>query len=123
MITNVRRQVNEEYLPIELSLFPRNITFPGITFADGPLWKEHRQFTVKHLKNVGFGKTIMETEIQREMQRTVAFIKQQSNETISPKNILASSVMNTLWKYAAGKYLLYHPIYYKNAVLFFANVE
>ncbi|XP_073955246.1 probable cytochrome P450 305a1 isoform X2 [Choristoneura fumiferana] len=74
----------------------------GITSADGPLWSLHRQFTVKHLKNVGFGKTAMEKEIQYEMNRIVDYISS-SNKPITPKNIFASSVMNVLWKYVAGE--------------------
>ncbi|XP_072930634.1 probable cytochrome P450 305a1 [Epargyreus clarus] len=75
----------------------------GITFTDGPVWKEHRQFTVKQLKNVGFGKTTMEKEIQYEMISILQYIKENNNKPINPKNILAMSVMNILWRYMAGE--------------------
>ncbi|XP_048488731.1 probable cytochrome P450 305a1 [Plutella xylostella] len=75
----------------------------GITFTDGPLWREHRQFTVKRLKNVGFGKTVMEKEIQNELQNIVGSIEENGNQPMNPRNMLASAVMNTLWKYAAGE--------------------
>nr|QLI62166.1 cytochrome P450 17 [Streltzoviella insularis] len=75
----------------------------GITFADGPLWKEHRQFTVKNLRNVGFGKTVMEKEIQNEMRNIVDYIKHNNHQPINPKNILAMTVMNVLWNYVAGE--------------------
>ncbi|GBP04430.1 Probable cytochrome P450 305a1, partial [Eumeta japonica] len=74
----------------------------GITSTDGDLWKEHRKFTVKHLKNVGFGTTLMEKEIQREMVNIVRFIKE-NGRGMSPKTILAPAVTNVLWKYAAGE--------------------
>ncbi|XP_032527287.2 probable cytochrome P450 305a1 [Danaus plexippus] len=77
----------------------------GITFADGELWKEHRQFTVKHLKNVGFGKTAMEGEIQRELQYIIQYIDNHNNTPINPKTILAISVMNILWKFTAGEHI------------------
>lgn len=75
----------------------------GITFADGTLWREHRQFTVKHLKNVGFGKTAMEAEIQKEMQSIIKYIREHKNKSFSPKHILATSVINILWKFTAGE--------------------
>ncbi|XP_031767228.2 probable cytochrome P450 305a1 isoform X2 [Galleria mellonella] len=75
----------------------------GITFTDGPVWREHRQFTVKHLRNVGFGKTLMEKEIQNEMNSILGYIERNNNKPINPKNVLPSAVMNVLWKYVAGE--------------------
>ncbi|XP_052746654.1 probable cytochrome P450 305a1 isoform X2 [Bicyclus anynana] len=75
----------------------------GITFADGELWREHRQFTVKHLKNVGFGKTAMEAEIKKELQSILNYINEHKSKPINPKTILAMSVMNILWKFTAGE--------------------
>ncbi|XP_034839373.1 probable cytochrome P450 305a1 [Maniola hyperantus] len=75
----------------------------GITFADGELWKEHRQFTVKHLKNVGFGKTAMEVEIKKELRSILDYINRHKSKPINPKTILAMSVMNILWKFTAGE--------------------
>nr|ARA91629.1 cytochrome P450 monooxygenase [Pieris rapae] len=75
----------------------------GITFVDGPLWREQRQFTVKHLKNVGFGKTAMEKEIQNELANILEYIEKNRQTPINPKLILAMSVMNILWKFTAGE--------------------
>ncbi|CAK1554866.1 unnamed protein product [Leptosia nina] len=75
----------------------------GITFVDGPIWREHRQFTVKHLKNVGFGKTAMESEIQNELANVLQYIDKNKSTAINPKLILAMSVMNILWKFTAGE--------------------
>ncbi|XP_028159269.1 probable cytochrome P450 305a1 [Ostrinia furnacalis] len=74
----------------------------GITFADGPLWREHRQFTVKHLRNIGFGKTGMERDIQSELSNILDYIDKNNDKPINPKNILPAAVMNVLWKYVAG---------------------
>ncbi|CAH2034746.1 unnamed protein product, partial [Iphiclides podalirius] len=75
----------------------------GITFVDGFLWKEHRQFTVKQLRNVGFGKTKMEKEIQDEMINIINYLESNSHKPVNPINILAMSVMNILWSYVAGE--------------------
>ncbi|KAM3968453.1 cytochrome P450 Cyp305B1 [Aphomia sociella] len=75
----------------------------GITFTDGPIWREHRQFTVKHLRNVGFGRTLMETEIQNEMINLLGRIEKMNDKPINPKTLLPAAVMNVLWKYVAGE--------------------
>ncbi|KAI5647001.1 cytochrome p450 domain-containing protein [Phthorimaea operculella] len=74
----------------------------GITFTDGPLWREHRSFTVKQLRNVGFGKSAMEKDIQGELRKILMYIKNNENP-MSPRKIMAKSVMNVLWKYVAGE--------------------
>lgn len=60
---------------------------------------------MKHLKNVGFGKTAMEKEIQNELTNVIEYIDKNKTTPINPKSILAMSVMNILWKFTAGKYL------------------
>ncbi|XP_053624011.1 probable cytochrome P450 305a1 isoform X1 [Plodia interpunctella] len=75
----------------------------GITFTDGPLWKEHRQFTLKHLKNVGFGKTLMEKEIQSEMFTILEYIDRKKRKSINVKEVLPLAVMNVLWRFVAGE--------------------
>lgn len=45
----------------------------------------------------------MEKEIQNELQNIVGSIEENGNQPMNPRNMLASAVMNTLWKYAAGK--------------------
>ncbi|NP_001106220.1 probable cytochrome P450 305a1 isoform X1 [Bombyx mandarina] len=75
----------------------------GVTFVDGPLWREHRQFTVKHLKNVGFGKTSMELEIQNELKLLREYINDNKHKPIKVDSMFSSAVMNVLWKYVAGE--------------------
>lgn len=40
----------------------------GITMTDGPLWEEQRPFALKHLRDLGFGKTLMEDLILAELK-------------------------------------------------------
>ncbi|KAL4717637.1 hypothetical protein ACJJTC_000786 [Scirpophaga incertulas] len=75
----------------------------GITFTDGPQWKAHRYFTVKHLKIVGFGKVGMETAIQDELCNIVNKINKNKGTNINLKTIMPVAVMNVLWKYVAGE--------------------
>lgn len=63
---------------------------------------------MKHLRNVGFGKTEMEQEIQNAMYGVLDYIKINNNKSISPKRPLAIAVMNVLWKYVAGMPLFHY---------------
>ncbi|PZC75879.1 hypothetical protein B5X24_HaOG200009 [Helicoverpa armigera] len=75
----------------------------GITFANGEIWKQHRQFAVKNLKHVGYGKTVMEREIQNELSRILKYIEEYNSKPINLVNLLSESVVNVLWKYVAGE--------------------
>lgn len=44
------------------------ITFVGITMTDGDFWQEQRNFAMRHLRNLGFGKSHMESLIIEELQ-------------------------------------------------------
>lgn len=75
----------------------------GITFANGQTWKEQRQFTLKNLKHVGYGKTVMENEIQNELGRLLEYIKCNTNKPINIHSLLSEAIMNVLWTYVAGE--------------------
>ncbi|RVE46694.1 hypothetical protein evm_008657 [Chilo suppressalis] len=75
----------------------------GITFADGPLWREHRNFTVKQLRNIGFGKTAMGNDIQCVLANIIDYIGRNNDKPINPMSIMPTAVMNMIWKYVAGE--------------------
>lgn len=81
----------------------------GITGVDGPLWQEHRQFTMKHLRNVGFGKPIMEEYIVEELHQLLKTFEELKNETIVDIGFkIAPHVINVLWMFIAGKIYSYY---------------
>jgi hypothetical protein len=43
------------------------ISVAGVIFADGPYWLQLRCFTLRHLRNFGYGKSSMESLIMREV--------------------------------------------------------
>jgi hypothetical protein len=47
----------------------------GIIFTDGPLWIEHRRFTIRNLKDFGFGKKNAEGIILEETEELLKEIK------------------------------------------------
>ncbi|XP_077302193.1 cytochrome P450 305a1 [Arctopsyche grandis] len=74
----------------------------GITGVDGPLWQEQRQFAMRHLRNVGFGKPIMEEYIIEELHQLIKSCGE-SHDNISLNLLLAPHVLNVLWMFTAGK--------------------
>jgi methyl farnesoate epoxidase/farnesoate epoxidase len=48
----------------------------GVFFSDGPFWVEQRRFTLHHLRDFGFGKSIMETSIFEEIEDVIKELRQ-----------------------------------------------
>jgi hypothetical protein len=48
----------------------------GVIFTDGPLWVEHRRFTIRSLKDFGFGKKDAEGIILEETEELIKEIKE-----------------------------------------------
>ncbi|KAK7864096.1 hypothetical protein R5R35_002738 [Gryllus longicercus] len=71
----------------------------GIMFADGPDWQEQRRFSLRHLKEFGFGKTSMESSILDEAADLMDEIRDRRVQVSSLFNI---SSVNVLWKVMAG---------------------
>lgn len=49
----------------------------GIFFTDGPFWKNQRRFTLRHLRDYGFGRRFEELEIEigEEINNLIDLIK------------------------------------------------
>ncbi|KAF9410268.1 hypothetical protein HW555_010617 [Spodoptera exigua] len=97
---NVRQVFNEKEFDNRPDNFFARLR---ITFANGEVWKEHRQFAVKNLKYVGYGKTQMEKEIQNALSSLLEQIKESNDKPINIANLLSESVINVLWKFVAGE--------------------
>lgn len=50
--------------------------------TDGELWKEQRRFTIKHLKDVGVGKSSLEGMILEEIRDLIIDLKVMQIETM-----------------------------------------
>nr|AKH03519.1 cytochrome P450 3129A1 [Paracyclopina nana] len=80
----------------------------GIIGSNGDTWKEQRRFTLRHLKDFGFGKTSMDDLIIDEVKELIHDWRQTiaSNEgTFHFDNTFNLSVFNCLWKIVSGKRL------------------
>ncbi|XP_014242399.1 probable cytochrome P450 305a1 [Cimex lectularius] len=79
-------------------------TRKGITMTDGALWCEQRAFAVRHMHNLGLGKSQMEFLINEEMQILFSFLKNGLN--VNLKNCISKCVLNVLWAMVTGSRFL-----------------
>ncbi|XP_045785006.1 probable cytochrome P450 305a1 [Maniola jurtina] len=77
----------------------------GITFVDGPLWREHRPFTMKHLRKQGFGKPPMEQDIQAQLNNILDVLGKSNGSSISIRTPMSIALVNIIWKYVAGEHI------------------
>ena len=54
----------------------------GLIFNDGDSWKSHRRFTLKTLKDFGFGKSSLESVLIEEADRMGDYFVQQTAENL-----------------------------------------
>lgn len=73
----------------------------GVTCTDGEMWSTHRNFLVRHLRNVGFGKTPMEKMIQEELYEMKEAILEMGSK-VRINRLIAPSVLSVLWGLTAG---------------------
>ncbi|XP_063241126.1 methyl farnesoate epoxidase-like [Bacillus rossius redtenbacheri] len=73
----------------------------GVIFSDGPFWVEQRRFTLRHLRDLGFSKSIMTTVMHDEFEELAREMKEQGIVQVSGRFNLA--VVNVLWAVVAGQ--------------------
>ncbi|KAH8371150.1 hypothetical protein KR093_006326 [Drosophila rubida] len=78
-------------------------TRKGITCTDGQLWYEHRNFAMKQMRHVGYGRSQMEQQIEHEAAELLQQLQATQAAPIEPVNWLAQSVLNVLWCLIAGE--------------------
>jgi len=75
----------------------------GVVMTEGPRWTGQRNFTVKQLKNFGFGKNELEAGIYKEAKDLVEHMMSQGEEIKIDSSLFALPVLNVLWNMVAGQ--------------------
>ncbi|XP_059487512.1 methyl farnesoate epoxidase-like [Neocloeon triangulifer] len=79
----------------------------GLIFNHGDDWREQRRFTLRHLKDLGFGKKSMECIIQEEAENLVTEVAKKAGanfqQPVELYNILGTASINVLWFIIAGQ--------------------
>ena len=74
---------------------------------DGEFWQEKRRFKLRHLRDLGFGKTSIEDQMMEEISDMISDIteaaKSDLGHIVNFKAIFTVSVINILWAVAGGK--------------------
>ena len=112
--------IKEAFSKDQLTSRPKSIIFNlldkhGVLSSwSGPLWKEQRRFSLKALRDLGFGRIMFERKIIKEIQYFHDKIDQEMTETKGPIEIarlLGPSVSNNVSLIVTGERFDYnHPV-------------
>lgn len=88
----------------------------GILTVDGETWTEQRKFTLRHLRDFGFGKNQMETLILDEAKELIEAFKIDEGKSITLGRRFNLAILNSLWLIVTGS-RLNHDDLELNAIL------
>ena len=74
----------------------------GLINSEGQEWVEQRRFTLRHLRDFGFGKTTGEELITNEMKEFIQRLEQHIGKPFSVNRSFGVAVLNTLWMILSG---------------------
>lgn len=79
----------------------------GVMFTDGDVWQEQRRFTLRHLRDLGFGKTSIENQMMDEIHELLNDIRAKAQDSpdrvVDFTNIFKISMINILWAIVGGE--------------------
>ncbi|XP_065352109.1 methyl farnesoate epoxidase-like [Cloeon dipterum] len=91
----------------ELSLEIGNGLIRGLIFSQGELWREQRRFTLRQLRDLGFGKRSMEGLIHEEVNSLILEVGRMAgadwSQSVELNKVLGTSGINVLWHVMAGR--------------------
>ena len=74
----------------------------GIVFNEGPSWQQLRRFTLKTLKEFGFGKAGMQELVMEEVEHFLDHLRE-GNTIVDMSSQLPLPILNSLWRVAVGE--------------------
>lgn len=80
-------------------------THAGVIFTEGQEWQEQRRFTMRSLRDFGFGKKSLESIIQQEICELIENLQKEcrSGAPISTTNKFNPAVLNAIWTIMMGE--------------------
>lgn len=78
----------------------------GIAFVDGEMWQEQRRFTMRHLKDLGFGKTSIESQMMDEIHDLMEDMQKSASASgivNFKEGFFNVSVLNVFWAIIGGE--------------------
>lgn len=93
----------------------------GLIFTEGAFWQEQRRFTLRHLRDLGFGKTSIESQMMDEINELINDIKESAqsnpNRAVEFKSTFGVPVINILWAIIGGKRFAKEEATFKQLVI------
>ena len=77
-------------------------------FSDGPIWAEQQRFTLRTLRDFGFGKAKMEELINGEVEVFNEVLMSYRGEPIDIAGKLNFPILNALWRISVGQRFNYN---------------
>lgn len=74
----------------------------GLSTANGELWQEQRRFALRHLRDLGMGRSSIESHIQREALDVMESMKKNLGQPIDLNFTLNIAITNIVWAITAG---------------------
>ena len=90
--------------------------FHGIVVTEGKEWQEQRRFTMKTLKDFGFGKSSMEEIMHQEIRYFCDQLSKDAGPCVNLTNRFNVLVINSLWRIIGGKRFDYEDSSFSNLV-------
>ena len=77
----------------------------GLLNSSGQEWQEQRRFTIKHLRDFGFGKSTMESLIHEEVEKLITILEKDCGKPINLNLKMNLAILNALWYILVGENL------------------
>lgn len=76
----------------------------GVVFSDGQFWDGQRKFSVKILRQMGMGRSVMIQHVENEAAEMVQYFceRSKSGNALDMQHAFDVPVLNTLWALVAG---------------------
>ena len=74
----------------------------GISFSQSDEWKEQKRYSLRVLRDFGFGKSSMEGVIHEELQKLTESLDQKCGKSMNMRYTFNLSIVNGLWAICTG---------------------
>ncbi|XP_050700522.1 cytochrome P450 2C15-like isoform X2 [Eriocheir sinensis] len=75
----------------------------GIISTNGDAWKNQRRFTLRTLRDLGFGRNSLEPIMQEELDELLQLLRRRQGEKVNMEMIFNVSIVNVIWAITIGK--------------------
>ena len=75
----------------------------GIINTDGPIWTEQRRFSLKHLRDLGFGRKTLDSVMVQEVDELVDKFLESKDGIVQMNGTFSVAIINVLWQIVASQ--------------------